>query len=107
MKYFISAIMILSFMSSCKHSHELEKEKNSIKKQENIEDVKSDSVSKFPVIGFKKVHEEIIPFSVEKVFPMFEPGGRHLLYDNWEPTVLKMKKKGHLLVESNFQNMMI
>ena len=54
----------------------------------------------FPVVGFRKTHTESIPFPVDQVFPFFEPQGRPLLYEKWDPTVLKTGEnnslKGHV-----------
>lgn len=50
----------------------------------------------FPTVGFVKTHEDTISFAVEDVFPLFEPQGRHLLYENWEPTILRDSSDGSL-----------
>lgn len=64
--------------------------------QINSDKAKVDTVAKFPSVAYKKVHVEIIPFAVEKVFPLFEPQGRSLLYENWKPTILREGENGSL-----------
>lgn len=102
MKHLFLAIVIFSLLSSCKHNHDSENEHNSIEIEKNVVDVKNVAPVNFPVIGFRKEHEEIIPFPLEKVFPMFEPQGRPLLYDNWKPTILKEGKDGTLIGQIEF-----
>lgn len=100
MKYLVSIIVLFCMISSCEQSHNSHnKEQNQddlIKTNEKKEGIESGSATKFPVVGFRKVHEEIIPFPIEKVFPLFEPEGRPLLYENWKPTVLREGKEGSL-----------
>lgn len=103
MKNLITAIVILcSITSSCKQVHKSESGHGSVDMGESIEDAKSGTDEKFPTIGFRKVHEEVIPFSIEKVFPLFEPNGRHLLYDNWKPTILMEGKEGSIIGQIEF-----
>ena len=64
----------------------------------------SDSVVTFPTVGFKKVHEDTIEYSPEKVFKLLEPGGRNLLYANWNPTVLKEGENGTFKGQVLFSN---
>ncbi|MEM7119136.1 MAG: hypothetical protein AAF614_42355 [Chloroflexota bacterium] len=49
----------------------------------------SASEGQFPTVGFEERAEVMIPFSVTEVCPLFEPAGRFLLYDWWEPTILR------------------
>ena len=43
----------------------------------------------FPTVGFEERIDVAIPFSSTEVCPLFEPAGRFLMYDWWEPTVLR------------------
>lgn len=99
MKYLIKFFVILCIVSACKHNHSSEQDPNSIAVKENMG---SGEPVNFPAIGFRKVHEEIIAYPIERVFPMFEPQGRHLLYDNWKPTILKKGKDGTLIGQIEF-----
>lgn len=89
-------------MSSCNFSHENKNEPRSIDIQENLKDLKAGPSSEFPIVGFRKVYEKIIPFPIERVYPMFEPQGRVLLYDNWEPSVLKKGEEESLIGQIEF-----
>lgn len=106
MKYLLSTVVLISIISSCEHSGDTNSKERighvMFEGQEEIDDGRSGPATKFPVIGFKKVHEDTIPYPVEKVFPMFEPQGRHLLYENWEPTVLKEGQEGSLIGQIEF-----
>lgn len=102
MKYLLSIMMIVLLISSCKDNTKSIHENRNTEANRNLDERKADLNSKFPTIGFKKIHEEIIPFPVEEVFPLFEPNGRYLLYDNWEPTVLKKGENGSLIGQIEF-----
>lgn len=43
----------------------------------------------FPTIGLEERVEATIPFSIMEVCPLFEPAGRFLMYDWWNPTILQ------------------
>ncbi|CAM1359110.1 hypothetical protein [Tenacibaculum xiamenense] len=65
-------------------------------KQKNIEILASETIETFPTVGFKAVYKDTIAYSVNNVFPLFEPRGRKLLYSNWDPIELKKGEKGTL-----------
>lgn len=100
MKYIVSLIASLLILYSCEHSqgnvshNKMDSDDHSTLKE--VKDIKSEAVTNFPVVGFKVVYKDTISFSVEKVFPLFEPKGRPLLYDNWNPTVLREGKNDSL-----------
>lgn len=43
----------------------------------------------FPTVGFEERAEVTVPFVSTEVCPLFEPAGRFLMYDWWEPTILR------------------
>ena len=43
----------------------------------------------FPTVGFEERYETTVPFSSTEVCPLFEPAGRFLMYDWWDPTILR------------------
>ena len=43
----------------------------------------------FPTVGFEEQVEVTIPFPIAEVCPLFEPAGRFLTYDWWNPTILR------------------
>ena len=103
MKYFISLILFTFSIFSCGQRHDSHGGTHDMHhgvKDESSKKVEVSPSDAFPVIGYKKVHEEIIPFPIEKVFPLFEPKGRSLLYKNWDPVVLRQgtneSLKGHI-----------
>lgn len=110
MKYLIFFTVFLISFSSCGHSqghgHASHGNKHgdyhSIENAEDLKNLKTGSLTNFPVVGFRKVHEEIIPYPVEKVFPLFEPQGRPLLYSKWKPTVLREGENGSLKGHTEF-----
>lgn len=103
MKYLITAIALLSLTNSCRQiDHSQIENQNKSETLEKQKDINSETLSNFPVIGFKKTHEEIIPFPVKRVFPLFEPQGRFLLYDNWKPIVLKEGIDGSIIGRIEF-----
>lgn len=83
-----------------RHGHE----KHATNSKQNASESKEAivAVENFPAVAFKKVHEKIIPFPVKKVFPLFEPQGRHLLYKNWDPVVLRKGENGSLKGQVEF-----
>ena len=90
-------LVSLTLFMSCQNSAYDVKEKGSIHGSQVVNDKPMiDAVEKFPAVTFKKVHKAVIPFSVERVFPLFEPQGRQLLYKNWKPTLLKKGEHGSL-----------
>lgn len=102
MKYIISIIVFIGLISSCEQKSNADNKVNKGNESQNIQKELDETTSNFPVIGFKKIHEKTIPFPIEKVFPLFEPQGRHLLYDNWKPTTLKEGKEGSLIGRIEF-----
>ncbi|MEM7159718.1 MAG: hypothetical protein AAF799_43155 [Myxococcota bacterium] len=48
-----------------------------------------DAEGRFPTVGFERRVELELPFAATQVCPLFEPSGRNLLYEWWEPTVLR------------------
>ena len=92
MKYLISHIVLLLTLSSCGLSqghgshNKIENNQSSTVKVENI---KSGEITNFPAVGFKVVYKDTISYPLKKVFPLFEPQGRSLLYENWDPTILR------------------
>lgn len=102
-------ITTLALFTACDlhHGHD-NTEHDETKATEKFEPTHSDSVVTFPTIGYVKTHEEIIEFPVEQVFPLFEPQGRVLLYDNWNPTILKEGDNGTLtgmVIYSKYDNL--
>lgn len=89
MKYLTALVLFVFVLGACGDSSYHNNE-------ENIKDTSTTTLTKFPTIGFKKVHEKVIPYPVEKVFPLFEPQGRPLLYEKWNPTVLRQGENGSL-----------
>lgn len=53
------------------------------------EAVDDQDVAQFPTVGFEVSHEATIAFPTRDVCPLYEPSGRFLLYDDWDPTVLR------------------
>jgi len=51
----------------------------------------------FPTVGFEVVYETSVEFAPSDVCPLYEPSGRFLLYDDWDPTVLR-EAEGDTLV---------
>lgn len=49
----------------------------------------SEGEGRFSTVGFEEHYEVTVPFSNTKVCPLFEPAGRFLMYDWWNPTVLR------------------
>lgn len=43
----------------------------------------------FPTVGFEVIEETTVAFAPSEVCPLYEPSGRFLLYDDWDPTVLR------------------
>ena len=90
-------VLLISFSSCGQHGHGGGHGKgHETSTSPNSTDIDSKSLINFPTVGFKKVHEETIPYSIEKVFPLFEPQGRPLLYSKWKPTVLRKGENGSL-----------
>ncbi|CAL2101636.1 hypothetical protein [Tenacibaculum sp. 190130A14a] len=89
MKNLILAVAMLVGLTSCgQHGHgsfASETNANSLAQPTN-----------FPTVGFKKEYQETIEFPVAKVFPLFEPQGRSLLYSKWNPILLKEGEDGSL-----------
>jgi hypothetical protein len=52
----------------------------------------SQKIGKYPTVGLEERIEGVISFSVAKVCPLFEPAGRFLMYDWWNPTILQPAK---------------
>ncbi len=103
MKNLILILTLLSTLSACgqhgnRHSHA----HNNESKQLNVANENSGTLENIPAVAFKKVHEATIPFPVEKVFPLFEPQGRYLLYSKWNPTILRKGEKGSLKGQIEF-----
>jgi hypothetical protein len=48
----------------------------------------------FETIGFEQTHEVEIPFTVDKVFPLYKPENRNLVYSWWNPTILRDGNEG-------------
>ncbi|AZQ60732.1 hypothetical protein EI427_00460 [Flammeovirga pectinis] len=90
----IVQILILSMclFTACNHAHYHE---NAYSSQDE-KDTVSEIVSTFPTVGYKVVHKDTIPYAVAKVFPLLEPKGRKLLYENWDPIELKKGEEGTL-----------
>lgn len=84
------------------HNHSHGKHATDSKKATSKSNKEIKSIENFPAVAFKKVHEEMIPFPVEKVFPLFEPQGRNLLYKNWDPVVLRKGENGSLKGQVEF-----
>jgi len=97
MKFLILILALALTLTSCqqKHGH-IHEAKSSSDSAAKYDGMSSDSIATFPTVGYIKVHEETINFPVEKVFPLFEPQGRTLLYKNWNPTVLREGINGSL-----------
>ena len=101
MKYLMLIIANLLLFSSCGHSHDHEhghEHHQAPTQQSNppYANLLGEEPINFPTIGFEQSHEVIIPFSTIEVCPLFEPDGRHLIYDWWNPTVLREGKDGTL-----------
>lgn len=91
------ALLLISFSSCGQHGHGTSHGSHSEKSKTTLStDTQSKSLTNFPTVGFKKIHEETIPYPVDKVFPLFEPQGRPLLYSKWKPTVLRKGENGSL-----------
>ncbi|MEP0262887.1 hypothetical protein [Dokdonia sp.] len=74
-------------------SHDSHSAKNTASKENKVG---SETIISFPTVGYKVVYKDIISFPINRVFPLFEPQGRTLLYDNWNPTLLREGKNGTL-----------
>ena len=99
MKNILTLVLATLLVTGCNGQHHNGKGHGSHNEQSNqkkIENLKSESVESFPTVGFKVVYKDTIPYSIKDVFPLFEPQGRHLLYENWNPTLLKEGKNGTL-----------
>lgn len=58
---------------------------------EHIADSQSSTTSEghFPTIGLEERVETTIPFPVAQVCPLYEPAGRFLMYEWWDPIILQ------------------
>ena len=84
----LATVMLVCFTSCGQHGHGNLKSETTFNSLEKPSD--------FPTVGFKREYEETINFPVKKVFPLFEPKGRLLLYSKWKPIVLREGKNGSL-----------
>lgn len=97
MKNLILSLVLFTSLISCgQHGHEHGNNGHEHHSGSDISESKTEEKNSFPTVGFIKTHEETIPFSIEKVFPLFEPQGRKLLYNKWNPTVLRKGNKDSL-----------
>lgn len=99
MKNILTLVLATLLVTGCNGQHHNGKGHSSHTEQSNqekIENLESESVESFPTVGFKVVYKDTIPYSIKNVFPLFEPQGRNLLYENWNPTLLKEGKNGTL-----------
>ena len=80
------------------HKHHDHTEYNRDAHLSHIEDteIDFDSTSTFPAVGYLKTHVDTILYPIKDVFPLFEPKGRNLLYENWSPVVLHEGQNGTL-----------
>ena len=83
-------VLILLLGAGCNGQHQGGESHSS----HNTKGIASEKISSFPTVGFKVTHKDTIAFSIDKVFPLFEPQGRNLLYENWNPTVLREGENG-------------
>ncbi|MEM7372452.1 MAG: hypothetical protein AAF587_27780 [Bacteroidota bacterium] len=90
MKYLVlTSLVIFSFCSCGQHTPH--------GSQSNPSQINPGPPATFPTVGFEQSHEVMIPFSIDKVWPLLEPNGRHLIYDWWNPTVLREGKEESLI----------
>ncbi len=74
----VPSIVILSTCQGQQSSHEFE----------------PGAPTNFPTVGFEQSHKVLIAFPVDEVTPLFEPDGRHLVYDWWNPKILREGEGG-------------
>ncbi|MBQ4820717.1 hypothetical protein [Aquimarina sp. MMG016] len=83
MKNTFILITTMLLVTGCNGQHHNEKGHNSHNsEQEKIKNLESETVESFPTVGFKAVYKDTIGYPIKDVFPLFEPQGRNLLYEN-------------------------